>query len=61
MTTVDITLGLNNHKIENLELPIISLIELQSKNINVIKYLLASYENNSWLINAENTILKNGN
>ena len=52
MSTIDITYGQNNSDI-HLEIPVISIIELKLRSIEVIKGFVAGTDSNKWLIEAE--------
>jgi hypothetical protein len=52
MTSINITYGHNETK-EQFDVPVIQLMEIQAKSLEVIKGLLLSTDSNSWLIEAE--------
>ena len=53
MTTLDITYG-QNKGVKQIDVIVISVIELKMKSIDVVKSLLAGTDSNKWLIEAEN-------
>lgn len=55
MTSINITYG-NNEAKEQFDIPVIQLMELHSKQLDVIKKLLFSTDSNEWLIEAEENI-----
>lgn len=60
MTGVDTILmqTSNNFKCESFEIPFIQIMELNSNHITVVKELLMSFENDIWLKDANEIVLK---
>lgn len=48
----------NNLKIDTCGIPFISILNMHSCNIGVIKSLLLGYEDDRWLIHANENVLK---
>lgn len=60
MTGVDIMLNItnNNTNCESFEIPFIELMVINASNITAVKELLMSFDNNQWLKEANELVLK---
>ena len=53
MSTIDIAYGQQDSKVQ-LDVPVLLIVELKLKSLEVIKGLIAGTDSDSWLIQAEN-------